>query len=79
MGPDFDKNYSYKGFLYIVAYLELKYGDQRHLDAISDAKLTLTKMFRMGKLSKSKPGPLLEKSRTLYEELAKELEEFDAE
>jgi len=81
MGPDFDKNYNYEGFLYIAGLLEFKYGDRedgaRRKEAITEAKRTLAKMFGLGKSSKSKPGPLLEKSRALYDEISKELQEFD--
>jgi uncharacterized protein (DUF2225 family) len=34
-------------------------------------------MFGLGKASKSKPGPLMEKSRALYNTISKELNEFD--
>jgi uncharacterized protein (DUF2225 family) len=82
LGPDTDKNYGYEGFLYITGLLEYKYGDTNDPDrrkaAIDEAKRTLAKMFGMGKSSKSKPGPLMEKSRALYDDFAKELAEFDA-
>jgi uncharacterized protein (DUF2225 family) len=80
-GPDLDKNYGYEGFLYICGLLEFKYGDQRdgeqRKESIAETKRTLAKMFGLGKSSKSKPGPLLEKSRGLYDLIAKELNEFD--
>jgi uncharacterized protein (DUF2225 family) len=80
-GPDLDKNYNYEGFLYICGLLEFKYGDQSDLDkrkdSIAETKRTLAKMFGIGKSSKNKPGPLLEKSRNLYDLIAKELNEFD--
>ncbi|MDR2841919.1 MAG: DUF2225 domain-containing protein, partial [Spirochaetaceae bacterium] len=60
---------------------EFKYGDtndpEKRRDNLSDAKRTLEKMFGMGKSSKSKPGPLMEKSRALYDSFAKELGDFD--
>jgi uncharacterized protein (DUF2225 family) len=80
-GPDLDKNYGYEGFLYIAGLLEFKYGDlsdtQKRLDSIATTKRTLAKMFGLGRSSKSKPGPLLEKARNLYDEIANELQEFD--
>lgn len=80
-GPDTDKNYGYEGFLYITGLLEFKYGDRSDVavrrDKIAATKRTLAKMFGLGKSSKSKPGPLLEKARGLYDDIAQELEDFD--
>ncbi|GHV23060.1 membrane protein [Spirochaetia bacterium] len=82
LGPDTDKNYGYEGLLYLTGLLEYKYGDtndgERRQEILADRKRTLAKMFGIGKSSKSKPGPLMEKSRALYDMLAKELNEFDA-
>ena len=40
-------------------------------------KFALAKMFGLGKSSKEKPGPLLEASRALYDNLKIELKEDD--
>ena len=40
-------------------------------------KFALAKMFGLGKSSKSKPGPLLEAARDLYDALKIELKETD--
>lgn len=80
-GPDTDKNYGYEGALYLSALLELKYGDRRdpiaRMDDLSNAKRTIAKIFGLGKSSKAKPGPLLEKARELYDKLNEELNEND--
>lgn len=80
-GPDTDKNYGYEGFLYITGLLEFKYGDRTNDEArkenLARIKRTLAKMFGLGKSSKNKPGPLLEKSRNLYDNLAKEINDYD--
>jgi uncharacterized protein (DUF2225 family) len=80
-GPDTDKNYAYEGALYLSALLLFKYG---YLDnprirsgALDEAKRTIAKIFGIGKSSKSKPGPLLEHARNLYEKISKELNEAD--
>ena len=44
---------------------------------LSAAKRTIARMFGLGKRSKSKPGPLLEKARDLYDALKEELREDD--
>jgi uncharacterized protein (DUF2225 family) len=80
-GPDTDKNYSYEGALYLSALLKLKYGSRTdalsRAEALENAKRTIAKIFGLGKSSKSKPGPLLEHARELYDNINKELNETD--
>lgn len=80
-GPDTDKNYAYEGALYLGALLELKYGDRgdqsARVAALGESKRTIAKIFGLGKSSKAKPGPLLEKARDLYDTLNQELNETD--
>jgi len=81
-GPDTDKNYGYDGALYLSALLKYKYGyidepDLRY-PALDEAKRTIARIFGVGKSSKSKPGPLLEHARALYDNINKELNEADA-
>jgi uncharacterized protein (DUF2225 family) len=81
-GPDTDKNYAYEGALYLASLLKYKYGfrDDPHLRAaaLDEAKRTIARIFGIGKSSKSKPGPLLEHARDLYDRIGKELNEIDA-
>jgi uncharacterized protein (DUF2225 family) len=80
-GPDTDKNYAYEGALYLSALLKLKYGPvgdtEQRVESLSSAKRTIAKIFGLGKSSKSKPGPLLEHARELYENIGKEINETD--
>jgi uncharacterized protein (DUF2225 family) len=80
-GPDTDKNYGYEGALYMVGLLELKYGSQkdeeRRKEALGEAKRAIAKIFGLGRSSKAKPGPLLEKGRDLYNRINEELNETD--
>jgi uncharacterized protein (DUF2225 family) len=80
-GPDTDKNYGYEGMLYVRGVLEYKYGSQkdprRRYEILSDSKRAIAKIFGLGKSSKSKPGPLLEHGKNLYDKLGKELQDFD--
>ncbi|MDR0402875.1 MAG: DUF2225 domain-containing protein [Treponema sp.] len=80
-GPDTDKNYAYEGALYLSALLRLKYGPrdnaEQRVETLSMAKRTIAKIFGLGKSSKSKPGPLLEHARALYESIGKEINETD--
>jgi uncharacterized protein (DUF2225 family) len=82
-GPDTDKNYGYEGFLYVSGVLEVKYGDKDNEDirnkALMSIKISLGKIFGLGKSTKAKPGPLLEKAKNLYREIADELQEADEE
>jgi uncharacterized protein (DUF2225 family) len=80
-GPDTDKNYAYEGVLYLCAYLRYKFGpqgnpDQRKL-SLEDARRTIAKIFGMGKSSRDKPGPLLDRARHIYDVINKELNETD--
>ncbi|MDR2182445.1 MAG: DUF2225 domain-containing protein [Treponema sp.] len=80
-GPDTDKNYSYEGALYLSALLKLKFGQKddpvKRAEELGAAKRTIAKIFGLGKSSKSKPGPLLEMARELYDNINKELDETD--
>jgi len=80
-GPDTDKNYAYEGALYLSGLLLFKYGQRDNLElraeTLGSAKRTIAKMFGLGKSSKSKPGPLLENARELYDNINKELNETD--
>lgn len=77
-GPDIDKNYGWDGVIYLCGLLEYKYGQMEdhelRLKKLSEYKTAIARIFGFGKSSKSKPGPLLEHSRTLYDNLTKELE-----
>ncbi|MDR0561947.1 MAG: DUF2225 domain-containing protein [Spirochaetaceae bacterium] len=81
LGPDTDKNYGYEGVLYLSALLSFKYGpieDAEYRKAyLGNAKRTLAKMFGLGKSSKNKPSPLLERARNIYDRINRELNESD--
>ena len=83
LGPDTDKNYGFEGVLYLSAVLELKYGpredEAKRIELLDANKRTIAKMFGMGRKSKSKPGPLVDKVRDLYESLKKELHQDEDE
>lgn len=78
-GPDVDKNYGYDGVLYLCALLETKYGSRNNPEQrralLTEQRRSLAKMFGLGKSSKTKPGPLLEHARALYENIVAELNE----
>lgn len=74
-GPDMDKNYGWDGVIYLCGLLEYKYGQQNdiqlRLKKLSESKTAIARIFGLGKSSKSKPGPLLEHARNLYDNLSK--------
>lgn len=77
LGPDSDTNYGYDGVIYVSGILELRYG-QREDPLARDKKLdylacAIAKMFGLGKKTKAKPGPLLEKARDLYDLIKAEI------
>lgn len=75
MGPDMDKNYGWDGVIYLCGLLEYKYGQQEdiqlRLKKLNESKISIARIFGLGKSSKSKPGPLLEHARELYDNLTK--------
>lgn len=75
MGPDMDKNYGWDGVIYLCGLLEYKYGQQEdiqlRLKKLSESKTAIARIFGLGKSSKSKPGPLLEHARNLYDNISK--------
>lgn len=78
-GPDIDKNYGYDGVIYLNSLLEYKYGQTEDLQMrykkLDANKRSIARIFGLGKSSKAKPGPLLEKSRDLYDKLTATLNE----
>jgi uncharacterized protein (DUF2225 family) len=80
-GPDTDKNYAYEGMLYLSSLLQYKYGprddSEKRVALLGEAKRTIARIFGLGKSSKSKPGPLLEHGREIYDSINKELNETD--
>jgi hypothetical protein len=83
LGPDTDKNYGFEGVLYLSAILELKYGQRadeaKRAEILGVSKRTIAKMFGIGRKSKAKPGPLVDKVRDLYEALKTELHQDEDE
>ena len=78
-GPDLDKNYGYDGVIYLSCLLEYKYGQRKdiavRLKKLESCKHSIARIFGLGKSSKAKPGPLLEHSRALYDNLNAELKD----
>ena len=78
-GPDIDKNYGYDGVIYLCSLLEFKYGQteniQERLQRLEQNKRSIARIFGLGKSSKNKPGPLLEHSRQLYDNITAVLKE----
>ncbi|OJF76007.1 MAG: hypothetical protein BKP49_09315 [Treponema sp. CETP13] len=81
LGPDIDKNYGYDGVIYLCGLLEFKYGQREDINArikkLDNAKHAIARSFGLGKSTKAKPGPLLEHSRALYDNINKELKEAE--
>ena len=76
-GPDIDKNYGYDGIIYLNCLLEYKYGQTEDLSKrckkLDSSKRAVARLFGLGKSTKAKPGPILEKSRELYDKISAEL------
>jgi len=82
-GPDIDKNYGYKGMLYISAYLSYKYGppptdEAARKETVETAGRTIAKIFGMGRSSKDLPEAFLDLARGVYDSIKQELAELKA-
>jgi uncharacterized protein (DUF2225 family) len=80
-GPDTDKNYAYEGIIYLAGLLTYKYGPKSDVDTratnLAGIKISIAKIFGLGKVSRNRPGPLLEHAKNLYANINKELHESD--
>jgi uncharacterized protein (DUF2225 family) len=84
MGPDFDKNWGYEGILYMCSILTLKVGIlepdmAKRIESFERTKRYLSRLFGSGKASKSKPGPLIDMTRDLYDRMNQLLEQWTQE
>jgi len=84
MGPDSDKNWGYEGILYLTAILTVKFGSiekdpAKRAENFRISKMYLSRLFGMGKSSKSTPSDLIEKTRVLYEKINQMLAEWEGE
>ncbi len=81
MGPDTDKNWGYEGLLYITAVLTVKIGSKepdlaKRIENLELCKRYLSRLFGIGKSSKSRPSELLDKTRDLYDIINQMLEKW---
>ena len=80
LGPDLEKNYGYDGVLYLSGLFEYLTGSKKdpkkRAAALARAKTTVAKIFGMGKASKNKPAVLLDRAKTLYADITREIEKL---
>jgi uncharacterized protein (DUF2225 family) len=76
LGPDIDKNYGYDGVLYLTGLLEFKYGSKSDLNKrlanLDRARLIISRVHGMGKISKDKPSTILEKAKDIFALISEE-------
>ncbi|MCL2025511.1 MAG: DUF2225 domain-containing protein [Leptospirales bacterium] len=82
MGPDTDKNWGYDGILYLSSILTLKVGIwekdiKKRLASFEMSKRYLSRLFGMGKSSKSRPSEILDKTRDVYEKINAMVDEWN--
>lgn len=80
-GPDTDSNFGYDGIIYLIGFLTMKMSYlekdmEQKINKLEMAKRYISKMFGIGKTSKEKPGPLLDMTRDLYDELSAKINEL---
>jgi hypothetical protein len=84
LGPDIDHNWGYDGIIYLNAYLTKKYVNNLGSDIkerkklLENAKRFLSKLYGMGRSSKSKPSVLVDMSKDLYDEIGKMIASLEA-
>lgn len=81
IGPDTDKNWGYEGILYMCAILTLKVGVKepdinKRIENFERTKRFLSRLFGIGKASKSRPGALIDMTRDLYNSMNELLEQW---
>ncbi len=84
LGPDTDVNYGYDGILFLIGSLTCKISYlEKHtpktIENLERAKRVVSKMFGFGKVSKDKPGVLVDMAREMYEEISGKIEEVQEE
>ena len=84
MGPDADKNWGYEGILYLMAVLTVKIGSrekdiEKRMENFNTSKKYLSRLFGMGKSSKTRPSDLLDKTKDLYDKINEMLAEWEEE
>ncbi len=81
LGPDTDKDYGFDGIVFLVGLLTYKYGDKTNTELrkreLDEAKISLGRLFGMGKSNFDKPKVILEKSKDYYDIINKELKELE--
>ncbi|MDR3238323.1 MAG: DUF2225 domain-containing protein [Spirochaetia bacterium] len=82
MGPDSDKNWGYDGILYLSSVLTVKVGSwekdiKKKIANFELSKRYLSRLFGMGKSSKSRPSEILDKTRDVYDKIATMLDEWN--
>ena len=83
LGPDSDKNWGYEGVLYMTAILTVKVGSKepdlkKRIQNFENCKRYLSRLFGMGKSSKTRPSELLDKTKDLYDIINTKMEEWTA-
>ena len=84
LGPDSDHNWGYDGVLYLNSYLMYRNADiasksvMGKIKNLELAKKYLSKIYGLGKSSKSKPTPIVNMSKYLYDDINKALERLES-
>ncbi len=81
LGPDTDKDYGFDGIIFLTGLLAYKYGDkddmEKRMKDLDEAKISLGRLFGMGKSNFDKPKVILEKSKDYYDIINNELKELE--
>ena len=82
MGPDTDNDYKYDGVKYVSSVLNYKLAflepnPQIRIKNYQKMKSTMGRLFGFGKVTKEKPGPILERAKDLYEKIQSSIRELE--
>jgi hypothetical protein len=77
LGPDIDYNYGYDGVIFVLSYLGFELKDfiapEERLAKLKLYRTAISKVFGFGRVSKSKPSPLVNTAKEMHALISKEI------
>ncbi len=81
LGPDLDHNWGYDGVLYLNAFFTKKYihefageNEEDKIDLLEKARRYLSKIYGLGRANSSRPDPMVQLAKELFDEITDTIE-----